>query len=61
MVSPIPLFSLKFHSFGWKGNERRWILIIGAVALLVTLGLQGLIPVILLYLLLSLIGTKGSK
>lgn len=58
MVSPIPLFSLKFHTFGWKSNERRWLLILGSASLLVLFGLQGLIPVILLYILLSLPSSK---
>lgn len=53
MVSPLPLISLKFHSFGWRGNQARWLLIIGSAVLLYLLGMQGLIPVILLYLILS--------
>ncbi|MDE6010642.1 MAG: CDP-diacylglycerol--serine O-phosphatidyltransferase [Muribaculaceae bacterium] len=61
MVSPLPLFSLKFHSYGWKGNENRWILIAGAVVLLFFFGLQGLVPVILLYLLLSAISLLSAK
>lgn len=61
MVSPIPLFSLKFHSFGWNGNEFRWSLIAGSVVLLVFLGMQGLIPVILLYLILSVFARKEGK
>ena len=59
MVSPIPLFSLKFHSFGLKGNEFRWTLIICSAILLWLLGLQGLIPIILLYIILSLFAPKN--
>lgn len=59
MVSPVHLFSLKFHSFGWKGNEFRWTLIICSVVILWLLGLQGLIPVILLYIILSLFAKGG--
>lgn len=54
MIAPIPLFSLKFHNYALKGNACRWILIFGAVGLICWLGLQGLIPVIILYLFLSL-------
>lgn len=53
MVSPLPLFALKFHDYGWKGNECRWILIAASAAILICIGLQGLIPIILFYLLLS--------
>lgn len=55
MVSNVPMFSLKFKSFGWKGNENRWILIGGAVALVAWLGVAGLMFTIFLYMLLSII------
>lgn len=61
MVAPIPLFSLKFHNYGWKGNACRWILIFGAAGLICWLGLQGLIPVILLYLFLSIFDRSGKE
>ncbi len=53
MVSPMRMFSLKFKSFGWKGNARRWILILASAALLACLGLPALSLIIILYLLLS--------
>lgn len=34
LVSPLRLLSLKFSSFGWKGNKARWLLIIGSFALI---------------------------
>lgn len=34
LVSPIRLIALKFSSPGWKGNEDRWLLIIGIIALM---------------------------
>lgn len=55
MVSNVPMFSLKFKSFGWKGNENRWILIVGAVALIAIFGVPGLVWLIFLYMLLSII------
>lgn len=36
LVSNIPMFSLKFKSLKWKGNEMRYLLIITALVLLVT-------------------------
>lgn len=55
MNSPIPLFSLKFKSYGLKGNMRRYLLILGAVALVASFGLPGLMWLIIFYLLLSAI------
>lgn len=55
MVSNVPMFSLKFKNYGWKGNENRWILIAGAVALVASLGVAGLSYTIFLYILLSII------
>lgn len=34
LVSPIRLIALKFSSSNWNGNEERWILIIGVIALI---------------------------
>ncbi len=36
LVSNIPMFSLKFKSLKWKGNEMRYLLIITALVLLIT-------------------------
>lgn len=54
MVSPFRMFSLKFKSFGWKGNELRWILLVAAVALISTLRVSGLMWLIVFYVALSL-------
>ncbi len=34
LISPVRLIALKFSSAGWKGNEARWILIIGVITLI---------------------------
>lgn len=49
MISPVKLFTLKFSSFGWKGNQARWLLIVAAVALLACCGLSGLMWLIVYY------------
>ncbi len=55
MVSDIPLLAMKFKSFGWKGNEMRYLLMIISVILLIILQPVA-IPIILsLYVLLSVI------
>lgn len=37
LVSNLPLLALKFKSFGWSGNESRWILIGGVIILAIVL------------------------
>lgn len=54
MVSELPLLALKFKSYGWKGNEARWILVAGVVALVAALGVPGLMAAIVWYVAVSL-------
>lgn len=54
MVSEVPLFSLKFKTWGWTGNTRRWILIASAAVCVFCLGWAGLLWLILIYIGLSL-------
>lgn len=53
MISPVKLFSLKMHSYGWRGNEARYILIISALVFIFCLGVPGLMWLIVFYVLLS--------
>lgn len=53
MVSRIPMFSLKFKNFGWKGNQIRYIFVAVSGLLLIILHEIALPVIILLYLLLS--------
>ena len=53
LIAEIPLFALKFKSFGWKGNEIRYIFILLAIALIAVLHFVGIPLVILTYILLS--------
>ena len=55
MVSEIRFFSLKFKSLKWTGNELRFILILGSLALLIIFGVQALPIILLLYFILSFI------
>jgi CDP-diacylglycerol--serine O-phosphatidyltransferase len=54
MIASIPLFSLKFKSFGWKGNEIRFTFLILALVLISTLHFAGIPLVIVLYILMSI-------
>lgn len=54
MVSPLRLFSLKFKSWGFKGNEFRWLLILTAVVFVCTMQVPGLLWLIIAYVLYGL-------
>ena len=51
MVSPLRLFSLKFKTWGWKGNMWRWMLVDPAVVLVFCMGVPGLMWLIVAYVL----------
>ena len=55
MVAELPMIALKFKSFGWKGNEWRYLLLLLS-AVVVLLIKQKAVPfIIILYVVLSLI------
>lgn len=53
LISELPLLALKFNGFGWKGNESKYILIAGSLALLAVFLFAALPLILLLYLLIS--------
>ena len=53
LVSEIPLFALKFKTFGWKGNEIQTIFLAMSVVLLFLAKFAAVPPIIGLYILLS--------
>ncbi len=55
LVAALPLFALKFKSFGWKGNEIRFIFLGMAVTLIAWLQFVGIPLVIVLYILMSVV------
>lgn len=55
MILRIPMFSLKFPGFRWKGNEIRYLFIAVSLILLILLQEIALPVIILVYLLLSFI------
>jgi CDP-diacylglycerol--serine O-phosphatidyltransferase len=54
LVAELSLFSLKFKSFGWKGNRTRWVFIAVSAMVLIVLHWAGLAAVILLYIIISI-------
>ena len=58
LVSEIPMFALKFKTWGWKGNEVKYIFLITCIPLLLLLGVSGLAAIIAWYVILSVIHDK---
>lgn len=54
MVSPLPMFSLKFSNYSLRDNRLRYFLLLAAVILIICTGVAGLLWSIILYLLLSM-------
>ena len=53
LVSEIPMFALKFKTWGWKGNEIKYVFILTCIPILLLLGISGLAVIIAWYVLLS--------
>ena len=60
MVMELPLFSLKFKSYGWAENRVTYSFLIASVLLLLFLQFAAIPLIILLYILVSLV-TKSEK
>jgi CDP-diacylglycerol---serine O-phosphatidyltransferase len=61
MVAELPLFSLKFKGFGWKGNEIRYIFLLLSALGLILFQFLGLGIAIVLYVGLSIINNLFFK
>ena len=57
LVSEIPMFALKFKTWGWKGNEVKYIFLITCIPLLLWLGVAGIAAIIAWYIILSVVTT----
>jgi CDP-diacylglycerol--serine O-phosphatidyltransferase len=55
LVSEIPMFALKFKTWGWKGNEVKYIFLLTCIPLILLLGVSGLAAIIAWYVILSAI------
>ena len=61
LVSEIPMFALKFKTWGWKGNEVKYIFLLTCIPLLLWLGIAGIAAIIAWYMILSVFNTYRSK
>ena len=57
LVAEIPMFALKFKTWGWKGNEVKYTFLITCIPLLLLLGISGLAAIIAWYVILSAINS----
>lgn len=61
MNAEIPLFSLKFKDYGWKGNEVKYLFLLCTIFLLFGLQTVAIPLTIILYVLFSLIDNRIKK
>ena len=55
LIAPIRMFSLKFHGFGWRGNELRYIFLATSAVLIIFLRAYSIPTIIVLYIVVSTI------
>ena len=60
LVSEIPMFALKFKTWGWKGNEVRWLFLLSCVPLVAVLRWGSLAVIVAWYVLLSILTQKHA-
>lgn len=61
LIAELPLISLKFKHFRWKGNEFRYSLLIGSCILILSLFVWSIPLIVFLYLIISLIEVRIKK
>lgn len=58
LIAEIPMFALKFKTWGWSGNEVKYIFLLTCIPLLVLLKLSGFAAIIAWYVVLSALTNK---
>jgi CDP-diacylglycerol--serine O-phosphatidyltransferase len=58
MISPLRLFSLKFKTFKWAGNELRFTFLIASVLLIAIFQFAAITFIVILYILASLVSNS---
>ena len=61
LVSEIPMFALKFKTWGWKGNDIKYIFLVTCVPLLILLQVSGLAAIIAWYVILSIVQNSHKR
>ncbi len=60
LIAEIPMFALKFKTWGWKGNEIKYIFILSCIPLLLLLRVSGFAAIIAWYVILSVATNKRN-
>jgi CDP-diacylglycerol--serine O-phosphatidyltransferase len=60
LVCELPMFALKFKTWGWKGNEIKYVFLLTCIPLLF-LGYFGLAAIIAWYVVLSAVNSWRSR
>ena len=58
LVSEIPMFALKFKTWGWKDNEVKYVFLVTCIPLLLLMNISGLAVIIAWYVLLSVVNNS---
>jgi CDP-diacylglycerol--serine O-phosphatidyltransferase len=61
LVAEIPLFALKFKSFGWKENKLVYSFLLASIAILLSFKFIGISLVVFLYILISIVNNIFLK
>ena len=61
LIAEIPMFALKFKTWGWKGNEIKYVFLVTCIPLLILMGISGLAAIIAWYVLLSIVNNSQRK
>lgn len=60
LVSEIPMFALKFKTWGWKGNEVKWLFLLSCLPLILFLGWGAMAVVVAWYVCLSVLTARRA-
>ena len=61
LVAEIHMFALKFKTWGWKGNEIKYVFLATCIPLLIVMGVSGLAAIIAWYVVLSVVNNSEKK
>ena len=61
LVAEIPMFALKFKTWGWQGNEIKYVFLLTCIPLLILMGISGMAVIIAWYVLLSIVNNSQRK
>ena len=61
LVAEIPMFALKFKTWGWKENEIKYVFLVTCIPLLLLMDISGIAVIIAWYVLLSVVNNSQRK